>query len=139
MFKKIFFLLTIISVMLLFSCKKEMNITLNENALKILDLEQNGKIKESKHKNEFKIVFYPILKDGFIKDGLGFRIDENMERWKVYDDKGYQIVVGTVAANENKLEMFTAVYEKKVENWDLVSLEVGKSLVGKYPKNIIPN
>jgi hypothetical protein len=116
-----------------------MSITENSTAMKILDLDQSGKIQESSHKKEFQVVFYPTIINGLKEDGLGYKIEENAEMWKVYEDKGYQIIVGTVAKNENELFMFTIVYRKVENNWEIVNFQIGNENKGNYPKDILPN
>lgn len=123
----------------LISCSKEMSITENSTAMKILDLDQSGKIQESSHKKEFQVVFYPTIINGLKEDGLGYKIEENAEMWKVYEDKGYQIIVGTVAKNEYELFMFTTVYRKVENNWEIVNFQIGNENKGNYPKDILPN
>ena len=131
-------LLFLIFFFSLLSCKEERNITENSNVLKIIELEEAGKIKESNHKKKFQQVFYPIIIDGFIKDGFAYRIKENSELWRVYSDKEFYILIGTIAKNDNDLFMFTMVYQKAVDSWKIIDLEIGNQKIGNYPKNIIP-
>ena len=116
----------------------------NQNAADLLVMYDNGKIKESGKKEAlFESGIDKYFTKTFKDLELGYRIDEIVPIWKLFEDDGYFIHVGSVYENADSCFLFVWVLRDNVRTTggiETVFLEVGgQKIIGKkYPKGIIP-
>jgi len=116
----------------------------NQNAADLLVMYDNGNIKESGKKEAlFRSGIDKYFTKTFKDLELGYRIDEIVPIWKLFEDDGYFILVGSVYENADSCFLFVWVLRDNVRTTggiETVFLEVGgQKIIGKkYPKGIIP-
>ena len=138
-------LLILISSQFIFTSSINAEIEYNERAGDLAFMHKKGKIKESAKKEA-------LLESGIdrhftktFKDlGCGYRIDTIVPLWKLFEDDGYFILMGSVYENADTGFLFVWVLKDNVRTTgdiNTVFLELGgQKIIGKkYPKGIIPH
>lgn len=132
--RKYFFL---IFVCMAIACTS--NLHKNEIALLLIRMEKEGRISQPEAEKElFFMAAKSKMFDSFKQVGFSHRIQEMTTTWRLYHDKNYLIITGSVAKSDNDIYMFVIVYQWKNEGWEIVYTEIGDTKVGVYPENIIP-
>jgi len=117
-------------------------IIVDEKASLIAQMSEQGEIIPN---NEIKRALINLLGkwlvEPFQKNGFSYRLSDYVKSWTFFEDRGFVVIMGTVARNEQLSYFFVWVLRLNSAEVDSIYLSVGGRVIeGKeYPSGIIPH
>ena len=132
------------SILFVIGCSPKTKIVVNHEITNLSVMYQNGEIEESEKKEALFSFSNNFFLQAFVDMGLDYRIKDNIEAWKLFENREHFILIGTVYESENKGFGFVWVLKDNIPqngNLNTVFFKVGDEIISGnfYPKGIIPN
>ena len=125
----------------LLCCENKGETKVSQEAVDLSVMFQRGDIQESKRKEAFMDIMDELIMKRFTDAGYGYRIDECAEKWRMFEDEGHIILLGSVYEDIKTGYSFVWIWKDDPdEGIPPVYLSVGGVVVmgDKYPQGVIP-